>query len=43
MPQIQGVKVEAVVIYAEFLTTRELGYYRLSPKGKQQGEFYSGL
>ena len=30
MPQIRGVKGEAVVVYCEPLTTKEMGYYRLS-------------
>ncbi len=30
MLQIRGVKCEAVVIYCEFLTTKEMGYSRLS-------------
>jgi len=30
MPQVRGVKGEAVVIYCEPLTTKEVGYYRLS-------------
>ena len=30
MPQIRGVKGEAVVIYCELLTTKEMGYPRLS-------------
>ncbi|MES0362550.1 MAG: hypothetical protein ABUK14_01230 [Desulfobacteria bacterium] len=30
MPQIQGVKGEAVVSYCEPLTTLEMGYHRLS-------------
>ena len=30
MPQVHGVKGEAVVIYCEPLTTKEMGYYRLS-------------
>ncbi len=30
MPQIRGVKGEAVVIYCEPLTTKEMGYPRLS-------------
>ena len=30
MPQIRGVKSEAVVIYCEPLTTKEMGYPRLS-------------
>jgi hypothetical protein len=30
MSQIRGVKGEAVVIYCEPLTTKEMGYYRLS-------------
>jgi hypothetical protein len=32
MPQIQGVEGEAVVNYCEPLTTKEMGYHRLSPK-----------
>ena len=43
MPQIQGVKGEAVVIYAEPLTTQEMRYPRLSPKGKQHGCFSNFL
>ena len=30
MPQICGVKGEAVAIYCEPLTTKEMGYHRLS-------------
>jgi len=30
MPQIRGVKGKAVVIYCEPLTTKEMGYHRLS-------------
>ena len=30
MPQVRGVKGEAVVIYCDPLTTKEMGYYRLS-------------
>ena len=30
MPQVRGVKGEAVVIYCEPLATKEMGYYRLS-------------
>ena len=30
MPQIRGFKGEAVVIYCEPLTTKEMGYHRLS-------------
>jgi hypothetical protein len=30
MLQVRGVKVEAVVIYCEPLTTKEMEYYRLS-------------
>ncbi len=30
MPQVRGVTGEAVVIYCEPLTTKEMGYYRLS-------------
>jgi hypothetical protein len=32
MPQIQGVKGEAIVSYAEPLTTLEMGYHRLSQR-----------
>jgi hypothetical protein len=44
MPEIQGVKGEAIVSYAELLTTRELGYHRLVrlwrafPEGEQNEE-----
>ncbi len=30
MPQVQGVKDEAVINYCEPLTTQEMGYHRLS-------------
>jgi hypothetical protein len=30
MPQIQGIKGEAVVVYCEPLITKEIGYHRLS-------------
>ena len=30
MPQVQGIKSEAVVVYCELLITKEMGYYRLS-------------
>ena len=30
MPQIQGIKGEAVVVYCESLITKEMGYHRLS-------------
>jgi len=30
MPQVRGVKGAAVVIYRKPLTTKEMGYYRLS-------------
>ena len=33
MPQIQGVKDEAVVVYCEPLITKETGYHRL-PEGQ---------
>jgi hypothetical protein len=32
MPQIRGVKGEAVVKYCEPLTTKEMGYYRFSQR-----------
>jgi hypothetical protein len=32
MPEIRGVKGEAIVGYAELLTTREVGYHRLSQR-----------
>jgi hypothetical protein len=32
MSQLPSVKGEAVVIYCEPLTTKEMGYYRLSPR-----------
>jgi hypothetical protein len=45
MPQVQGVEGEAVVCYAEPLTTQQMLYHRLVrlwrafPKGKQHGCF----
>ena len=39
MPQIQGVKGEAVVSYCEPLTTKEMGYHRLSRRVNKM-EFY---
>jgi hypothetical protein len=38
MPQNSGVKGKAVAIYCEPLTTKDMGYSRLSPWGKQHGE-----
>jgi len=35
MPQIQGIKGEAVVVYCEPLITKEMGYHRLSCKVKK--------
>jgi len=32
MPQIRGGRVEAVVNYCETLTTKEMGYHRLSQR-----------
>ncbi|MFC1813618.1 hypothetical protein ACFL03_13110 [Thermodesulfobacteriota bacterium] len=32
MPQIRGVRVEAVVNYCETLTTKEMGYHRFSQR-----------
>jgi len=41
MPQLQGVKGLAVVVYAESLTTqsRLVGISSAFPQGKQNGEF----
>jgi hypothetical protein len=38
MPQMQGGKGEAVVNYREPFPTPQMGYHRLSPRGKQNGE-----
>jgi hypothetical protein len=37
MPQIQGSKGEAVVIYCEPLATKEMGYHPLSRRGNKEG------
>ena len=39
MPQIQGIKGEAVVVYCEPLITQEMGYHRLSRRVKKMGFF----
>ncbi len=41
MLQMQGVKSEAVAIYADPLTTQQMRYHRLS-EGKQHG-YFSGF
>ena len=38
IPQIQGVKGEAVLGYCEPLTTQEMWYHTAFPKGKKQGD-----
>ncbi len=35
MPQICGIKGEAVVVYSEPLITKEMGYYQLSRRVKK--------
>jgi len=37
MPQIQGIKGEAVVIYCEPLITKEMGYHQLSRRANKMG------
>jgi hypothetical protein len=37
MPQIQGIKGEAVVVYCEPLITQEMGYPRLSRRVNKMG------
>ncbi len=37
MPQIQGIKGEAVVVYCEPLITQEMGYHRLSRRVNKMG------
>ena len=37
MPQIQGIKGEAVVVYCEPLITKEMGYHRLSRRVNKMG------
>jgi hypothetical protein len=39
MPQIQGVRGEALLRYAEPLTTQEMQHHTAFPKGKKQGLF----
>jgi hypothetical protein len=39
MPQIQGIKDEAVVVYCEPLITMEMGYPKLSRRVNKMG-FY---
>ena len=37
MPQIQGIKGEAVVVYCKSLITMEMGYHRLSRRVNKMG------
>jgi len=39
IPQIQGVKGEAVLGYCEPLTTQEMRHHTAFPTGKKQGDF----
>ncbi len=39
MPQIFGIKGEAVVVYCEPLITKEMGYHRLSKRVNKMGFF----
>jgi len=41
MPQIQGVKGEAVLRYCEPLRTQEMRHHTAFPTGKKQGHFLS--
>ncbi len=43
MLQMQGVKGEAVVIYAKPLTTQQMGYHRLSRKVNNSANIISLL
>jgi len=43
MPQIQGVKGEAVISYREPLTTEEMRYLRLSRRVKNMANFFDDL
>jgi hypothetical protein len=40
MPQVQGVEGEAVVCYAEPLTTQEMRYHRLSRRVNNMASFW---
>jgi hypothetical protein len=40
MPQLQGVKGLAVVIYAESLTTQQMPYHRLSRRINKMESFF---
>ncbi len=37
MPQIQGIKDDAVVVYCESLITKEMGYPKLSRRANKMG------
>jgi hypothetical protein len=37
MPQLQGIKDEAVVVYWESLITKEMGYHQLSRRVNKMG------
>ena len=37
MPQIQGIKDDAVVVYCEPLITKKIGYHRLSQRVNKMG------
>jgi hypothetical protein len=39
MPQIQGIKDEAVVVYCEPLITKEMEYHKLSRRVNKMGLF----
>jgi hypothetical protein len=41
MPQLQGVKGLAVVVYAESLTTQQMRYHRLSRRVNKMESFFS--
>ena len=43
MPQIQGVKGEAVVIYCEPLATKKMGYHRLSRRVNKMESLFDNL
>jgi len=40
MPQLQGVKDLAVVVYAESLTTQQMPYHRLSRRVNKMESFF---
>lgn len=43
MPQIQGIKGEAIVVYCKYLITQEMGCHWLSRRVNKMGFFLTNL